>query len=122
LSLIANDGVDVAGEFLVDDEFDYGKFEHYWVHRWLKHNINDFHHWYKTKKFTRQGWIVVKKEKSTRSFDGEWKHSRMPTKLPNPEDVNLINFQFKDKMQSGWVNSATKQNKSTPTSACLMIF
>ena len=29
LSLIANDGVDVAGEFLVDDEFDYGKFEHY---------------------------------------------------------------------------------------------
>ena len=31
LSLIANDGVDIAGESLVDDEFDYEKFEHYYA-------------------------------------------------------------------------------------------
>ena len=31
LSLIANDGVDVVGELLVDDQFDYTKFECYYA-------------------------------------------------------------------------------------------
>jgi len=37
LSLIANDGVDIAGELSVDDEFDYDKFERYYA-AWEERN------------------------------------------------------------------------------------
>ena len=37
LSLIANDGVDVVGELLVDDQFDYTQFERYYA-AWVEGN------------------------------------------------------------------------------------
>ncbi len=48
----------------------------------------------------------------------------MPTKLPNPEDMNLIDFsiQRQNAIQPSEASNKTKQNKSTPRSVCLLLF
>ena len=102
-----------------------------WVYRWLKHKIKQD----KMKLTWFSSLIQNKKQMHETGLHFLLRKKNQPDPLKASENtpkslrspltpwtwIWLI-FQFKEKMQSVWVKPATKQNKSTQRSVCLLIF